>query len=235
LLTTKYDAIVIGTGQAGPSLTNRLNQSGLRVAVIERSLIGGTCVNVGCTPTKALVASARAAHMARRGGDFGVVIEGSIRVDMRRVMARMKAISGHSNEAVTRWLEGMENVELYRGHAHLEGPHRVRVEGDLLEAEKIFLNVGTRAFIPDLPGLEAVDYLTSSSVLELESVPEHLIIVGGSYVGLEFGQIYRRFGSQVTIVERGSNVIARDDFDISAEPVAFSFRGTPEGKPEATG
>jgi len=154
--------------------------------------------------------------MARRGEDFGVVIEGSIRVDMRRVMARMKAISGHSNEAVTRWLEGMENVTLHRGHARFEGPRQVRVEGELLEAEKIFLNVGTRAFVPDLPGL-GTDYLTNSSLLELDSLPEHLIVVGGSYVGLEFGQIFRRFGSEVTIIERSGHLISREDEDVSDE------------------
>lgn len=215
-MTTKYDAIVIGTGQSGPPLAGRLSQEGLRVAVIERSLIGGTCVNVGCTPTKALVASARAAHMARRGGDFGIVIEGSIRVDIQRVMARMKEISGQSNEAVTRWLDGMRNVTLHRGHAHFEGPRQVRVEDELLEAEKIFLNVGTRAYVPDLPGLGA-DYLTNSSLLELDSLPERLIVVGGSYVGLEFGQIFRRFGSEVTIVERSGHLISREDEDVSDE------------------
>ena len=216
-MVTEFDAIVIGTGQAGPSLANRLNQEGLSVAIIERSRIGGTCVNVGCIPTKTLVASARAAHMARRGSDFGVVIDGPIRVDMRRVMERMKQISRESNRSVTRWLEGMENVTLYQGHARLESPRQVRINGELLEADKIFLNVGARAFAPDLPGLNEVGYLTNSSILELDSLPEHLIIVGGSYIGLEFGQMFRRFGSDVTIVERGPRVIGRDDEEVSAE------------------
>jgi len=216
-MTTKYDAIVIGTGQSGPPLAGRLSREGLNVAVVERSLIGGTCVNAGCTPTKALVASARAAHMARRASDFGIVVEGPIGIDFPRVKARMREIAGQSNEGVTRWLEGMEKVTLYRGHARFEGPRQVRVGGELLEAEKIFLNVGTRAFRPDLPGLDRVDYLTNSGILDLDSLPEHLIVVGGSYVGVEFAQIFRRFGSEVTIVERGSRLISREDEDVSAE------------------
>ena len=216
-MTIRYDAVVVGTGQAGPPLANRLSQEGLSVAVVERDRVGGTCVNVGCTPTKTLVASARAAHVARRAEEFGVLLEGPIRVDMRRVKARMQEVAGQSNRGVTRWLEGMERVTLYRGHARLQGPSTVAVDDELLEADRIFLNVGTRARVPDWPGLSDVDYLTSSSILELESLPEHLIIVGGSYIGLEFGQMYRRFGSEVTIVERGPNVIGRDDSDVSDE------------------
>jgi pyruvate/2-oxoglutarate dehydrogenase complex dihydrolipoamide dehydrogenase (E3) component len=210
-----YEAIIIGTGQAGPSLANRLNEAGMRVAVIERQLIGGTCVNVGCVPTKALVASAKAAHIARSGEVYGFELSGSMDVDMKRVKARMKEISGGSNRNVTRWLEGMENVDLIRGHARLEGPGRVRVGDDLLETERIFLNVGARAFVPEMPGVDQVDFLTSSSILEVDFLPRHLAVVGGSYIGLEFGQMYRRFGSEVTIIERGPRLIGREDPDVS--------------------
>lgn len=214
-MTTHYDAIIIGAGQAGPSLADRMNREGLKVAVIERQLIGGTCVNVGCTPTKALVASARAAHMARRGAEFGVIIEGQTRVDMKRVNARMKEISGQSNRGVTNWIESMENVRLYRGHARFESPNTVTVNEEVLHAEKIFLNVGTRARVPDMPGVEKVDFMTSSGLLELDFLPAHLIIVGGSYVGLEFAQIFRRFGSKVTVIEMGSRLIRREDPEVS--------------------
>ncbi len=214
-MTTHCDAIIIGTGQSGPPLAERLNREGMSVAVIERKLFGGTCVNTGCIPTKTLVASARAASMARRAADFGVLLEGSIRVDMRRVKARMKEVSGESSRNVTRWLEGMENVSLYRGHARFENENRIRVNGETIRADKIFINVGTRAFVPDMPGLDQVDYRTNSSMMEVDFLPEHLIIVGGSYVGLEFAQMYRRFGSRVTVVERKSRVIARDDEDVS--------------------
>ncbi len=186
-MSTDYDAIIIGTGQSGPALADRMNREGMRVAVIERNLIGGTCVNVGCIPTKTLVASARAAHMARRGADFGVMIEGTIHVDMKRVKARMKEVSGQSNRGVTQWLESMEKVALYRGHARFESPNSLSVNGERLRADKLFINVGARAFVPDLPGLDEVDYLTSSRMLELDFLPEHLIVIGGGYVGLEFG------------------------------------------------
>ena len=214
-MTTHYDAIIVGTGQAGSPLADRMNREGLKVAVIERNLIGGTCVNVGCTPTKALVASARAAHMARRGAEFGVRIEGPIRVDMTRVKARMKEISGQSNRNVTDWLESMENVRLYRGHARFESPNTVTVNKDVLQADKIFLNVGARARVPDMPGVGEVDFMTSTGILELDSLPAHLIIVGGSYVGLEFAQMYRRFGSEVTVVEMAARLAPREDEDVS--------------------
>jgi pyruvate/2-oxoglutarate dehydrogenase complex dihydrolipoamide dehydrogenase (E3) component len=218
----QYDAIIIGTGQSGPALAQRLSREGQKTAVIERKSIGGTCVNVGCVPTKALVASARAAHMASRGPDFGVLLEGPVRVDMRRVHARMKKISGSSNEGLTRWLENMENLQLYRGHARLESPNTVSVNDDLLEADQIFLNVGERARVPDLPGVEEIDYLTSSGILELETLPGHLIIVGAGYVGLEFAQIFRRFGSRVTVVGRASRPIPKEDEDVS-EVIADVF------------
>ena len=214
-MPANFDAIIIGTGQAGPSLAGRLNREGLRTAVIERKEVGGTCVNVGCTPTKALVASARAAHMARRGPDFGVLLGGPVRVDMKKVKARIKGIAGESNRGLTGWLEGMENVTLYRGHGRFEGPNTVQVDGETLQADKVFLNVGARASVPDMPGLDAVDFLVNSTVLEVDFLPEHLIIIGGSYIGLEFAQSYRRFGSEVTVIQRGPRLIPREDEDVS--------------------
>jgi len=214
-MTEKYDAIVIGTGQSGPALAARLTREGLKTAVIERKLFGGTCVNVGCIPTKTLVASARAAYMARRGSDFGVMIDGSINVDMKRVKARKDSVVRQSNEGVTNWLKNMANCTVYEGHGRFESPNTVRVNGDVLEADKIFINVGARAFVPDMPGLKEIDFLNNSSMMEVDFLPEHLVIVGGSYIGLEFAQMYRRFGSDVTVVERNDRLIPRDDEDVS--------------------
>lgn len=215
-MTQKFDAIVIGTGQSGPALAARLTKEGMKTAVIERKLFGGTCVNVGCVPTKALVASARAAHMARRGADFGVTISGPVEVDMKKVKARKDAIVRQSNEGVTNWLKNMQNCTVFHGHGRFESAHSVRVDDALLEAEKIFINVGARPFVPDMAGINDVDYLTSTSIMDTDSLPEHLIIIGGSYIGLEFAQMYRRFGSRVTVVEMGDRLIARDDEDVSA-------------------
>ena len=214
-MTTRYDAIIIGTGQAGPSLAGRLTSSGMRVAVVERDRVGGTCVNVGCIPTKTLVASARAAHLARRAADFGVVIDGPVRMDMARVKKRMKEVSGESNAGLTSWLEGMENATLMRGHARLVSPDTVSVNGELLQSERIFVNVGARARVPEMPGLDEVDYLTNSSMMEVDFLLEHLIVIGGSYIGLEFGQMYHRFGSEVTVVEMGPRLIGREDDEVS--------------------
>lgn len=230
-MSTSYDAIIIGTGQAGPALAARMSREGLAVAIVERKLLGGTCVNVGCIPTKALVASARAAHMARRGADFGVQIEGAVRMDMARVHARMKAISGASNEGVTRWVEGMQGVTLYRAHAEFLDANSVQVGDEQLQAAKIFLNVGGRARIPDIDGIEQVPYLTNTSMMEVDYLPEHLLIVGASYIGLEFGQMYRRFGSEVTVVGSSARPIPREDPDVSdcvqqvleSEGVQFRF------------
>ena len=211
----KYDAIVIGTGQSGPSLAGRLTAAGMKVAIVERKRFGGTCVNNGCIPTKTLVASARAAYMARRSADFGVEIGGSISVNMKQVKARKDAGVKRSNEGVEKWLKTMNNGTVYEGHARFEGPHTVSVGDELLEAEKIFINVGARALVPPMPGIDSVNYLTNSSMMEVDFLPKHLVIIGGSYIGLEFGQMYRRFGSEVTIVEKGSRLIQRDDEDVS--------------------
>jgi pyruvate/2-oxoglutarate dehydrogenase complex dihydrolipoamide dehydrogenase (E3) component len=214
-MTVRFDAIIIGTGQAGPALAARLSESGMKVAVIERKLFGGTCVNTGCVPTKTLVASAYAAHLARRAAEYGVAIAGAVNVDMKRVKARKDEISGHFNKGVENWMQGLAHSTIYRGHARLESPRTVRVNGELLEADKIFINAGGRALVPPMPGLDQVPYLTNSTMMEVDFLPEHLIIIGGSYIGLEFGQMYRRFGSNVTIVEKGPRLIAREDEDIS--------------------
>ncbi|MGH7844548.1 MAG: FAD-containing oxidoreductase [Candidatus Binatia bacterium] len=215
-MATTYDAIIIGTGQAGPSLAVRLAGAGMKVAIIERKQFGGTCVNNGCIPTKTLVASARAAHIARRAADYGVAIPGSITVDMKRVKERKDAVVRRSNEGVEKWLKSTENLTVYEGHGRFEGAHRVRIGAELLEADRLFINVGARANVPPFPGLDQVPCLTNSSMMEVDYLPEHLIIVGGSYVGLEFGQMYRRFGSEVTIVEMGPRLIQREDEDVSA-------------------
>jgi pyruvate/2-oxoglutarate dehydrogenase complex dihydrolipoamide dehydrogenase (E3) component len=211
----KYDAIIIGTGQAGPSLAFRLTQHKMQTAIIERKLFGGTCVNVGCIPTKTLVASARAAYMARRGQEFGVLIDGTIKIDMKRVKARKDAVVRQSREGLANWLKNMPNLAVYDGHGRFEGPHTIRVNDELLEADRVFINVGARAVVPDMPGLDQVNYLTNSSMMEVDYLPEHLIVVGGSYIGLEFAQMYRRFGSQVSVIQRGQRLMPRDDKDVS--------------------
>ena len=214
-MATTYDAIVIGTGQAGPSLAVRLANSGMKVAVIERNRFGGTCVNTGCIPTKTLIASARAAHVARHAGEYGVNIGGSITLDMKKVKERKDAVVHRSNEGVEQWLKNTENLTVYEGHARFDDARRIRVGAESLEASKIFINVGGRASTPPLPGLDQVRYLNNSTMMEVDFLPEHLIVVGGSYVGLEFAQMYRRFGSQVTVVEMGKHLIQREDEDIS--------------------
>jgi pyruvate/2-oxoglutarate dehydrogenase complex dihydrolipoamide dehydrogenase (E3) component len=188
----------------------------MRTAIIERKLFGGTCVNVGCIPTKTLVASARAAYMARRGSVFGVNVDGPITVDMEKVKARKDRIVRQSNQGVTNWLKDMEGLTVYEGHGSFESATTVRVNGDLLEAERIVLNVGGRPAVPNMPGVGEVDFLTSSSIMEVDFLPEHLVIVGGSYIGLEFAQMYRRFGAQVTVVEMAPRLLGREDEDVSA-------------------
>ncbi|HTV87146.1 MAG TPA: FAD-containing oxidoreductase [Dyella sp.] len=211
----RYDAVVIGAGQAGPSLAARLGESGRKVAVIERKLAGGTCVNTGCIPTKAMVASAYVAHMARRASDYGVT-GGDINVDMDRVWQRTRGISERSRTGVEKWLEGMRNVTLIRGHATFESPRALRVGDMRIEAEQFFLDVGGRAAIPDFPGIDSVPYLTNVGMMDLREMPRHLLIVGGSYIGLEFGQMFRRFGAQVSIVERSERLLPREDPEVSA-------------------
>jgi pyruvate/2-oxoglutarate dehydrogenase complex dihydrolipoamide dehydrogenase (E3) component len=212
---TKFDAIIVGAGQAGPPLAGRLTDAGQTVAVIERKLVGGTCVNYGCIPTKTLVASAHAAHVARRGAEFGIGT-GDVTVDMTKVKARKDKVMLDDRHGVESWLEGMTGCTLIRGHARFEGPHTIRVDDQLLEADKIFLNVGGRAIVPDIPGLSDVDFLTNVGILDLATLPEHLVIVGGSYIALEFAQMYRRFGARVSVVEKGQRLTSREDEDVSA-------------------
>jgi pyruvate/2-oxoglutarate dehydrogenase complex dihydrolipoamide dehydrogenase (E3) component len=212
---TRYDAIIIGTGQAGPSLAARLCAAGMKVAIIERKLFGGTCVNTGCIPTKTLVASAYAAYLARRAADYGVTIEGGVGVDMRAVKARMDAVSGRSRNGVESWMRGLAGCTVYQGHARFVGPHEVAVDHVVLAASCIFINVGGRASVPPIGGLDQVDYLTNSSMMKVDFLPRHLVIVGGSYIGLEFAQMYRRFGSDVTVIEMAPRIIAREDEDVS--------------------
>ena len=210
-----FDAIVIGTGQAGPSLAERLSGAGMTVAIIERNKFGGTCVNTGCIPTKTLIASANAAHLARRGVEFGFAVIGDVRVDMARVKARKDEIAGRSNRSVEEWLRGLKNCTVIQGHARFQSSNTVVVNDEVLQAAKIYINVGGRASIPEMPGIHDAPFLTNSSMMDVDSLPEHLVIVGESYVGLEFGQMYRRFGSEVTIVEMGSRLIGREDEDVS--------------------
>jgi pyruvate/2-oxoglutarate dehydrogenase complex dihydrolipoamide dehydrogenase (E3) component len=215
-MTGSYDAIIIGTGQAGPPLAGRLTAAGMKVAIIERGLFGGTCVNTGCIPTKTMVASAYAARVASRGAEYGVVIGTPLAVDMKRVKARKDAVSGESNQGVETSLKKMANCTVYQGHARFESPREVSVGDVKLSADKIFLNVGGRAVTPKIPGLDQVPYLNNSSMMRVDFLPKHLIILGGSYIGLEFGQMFRRFGSEVTIVETGPRLIPREDEDVSA-------------------
>jgi pyruvate/2-oxoglutarate dehydrogenase complex dihydrolipoamide dehydrogenase (E3) component len=214
-MAEKFDAIIVGAGQAGPSLAGRLTEAGHTVAVIERKLVGGTCVNTGCIPTKTLVASAHAAHLARRGSEYGIGT-GEITVDMANVKARKDRIMLDDRHGVESWLEGMKGCTLIRGHARFEGPHTMTVDGRVLEADRIFLNVGARAVAPDMPGLTDIDYMTNVGILELDTIPEHLVIIGGSYIALEFAQMYRRFGARVTVIEKGPRLTSREDEDVSA-------------------
>jgi pyruvate/2-oxoglutarate dehydrogenase complex dihydrolipoamide dehydrogenase (E3) component len=212
-MATPFDAIIIGTGQSGPPLAGRLTAAGMRVAIIERKLFGGTCVNTGCIPTKALVASAKAIHMARRAADYGFHT-GAITVDMQAVKARKDGIVAASNHGVEKGLRGMKNCTVYQGHARFASPRTVRVGDEMLEAGKIFINVGARAAKPAIAGLDTVSFLTNSSMMAVDFLPSHLVILGGSYIGLEFGQMYRRFGSEVTIIEHAERLISHEDPDI---------------------
>lgn len=210
-----FDAIVIGAGQSGPSLAARFAQAGKRVALIEREHLGGTCVNDGCIPTKTLVASARAAHVVRHAAEFGVNVAGDFKVDMRAVKARKDEVVNESIASLTTWLGALPGLTLIRGAARFTGPNRVRVDDDELSAPQIFINTGGRPTLPDWPGLHDVPYLTNTSMMALDTLPEHLIVVGGSYIGLEFAQMYRRFGSRVTVIEAAPRLIAREDTEVS--------------------
>jgi pyruvate/2-oxoglutarate dehydrogenase complex dihydrolipoamide dehydrogenase (E3) component len=215
-MTKKYDAIIIGAGQAGPPLAKRLSNAGMSVALVERHLFGGTCVNTGCIPTKAMVASAYAAHLARRAVDYGVILGGTVSVDMKSVKARKDAISERSRTGVEKMLRSLPHCDVYTGHARLQAAREVAIGDQILNADRIFINVGGRALVPSMPGLDGVPFLTNSSILDLDTAPPHLVVVGGSYVGLEFGQMFRRFGSEVTIVEMASRLVQREDVDVSS-------------------
>jgi pyruvate/2-oxoglutarate dehydrogenase complex dihydrolipoamide dehydrogenase (E3) component len=214
-MTQSFDAIVIGAGQAGPALAGRLTGNGMKVALVERKLFGGTCVNTGCMPTKTLVASAYAAHLARRSAEYGIGIGSEIAIDMKRVKGRADTVSTNARTGIESGLRRMDGLTVVRGHARFVGPAAVRVGDETFTAPRIFINVGGRASIPDMPGVETVDYLTNTSILKLDVVPRHLVVVGGSYIGLEFAQMYRRFGAEVTVVEKGPRLIGREDEDVS--------------------
>ena len=214
-MAEKFDAIIVGAGQAGPPLAGRLTEAGHTVAVIERKLVGGTCVNYGCIPTKTLVASAHTAHTARRGAEYGIGT-GDVSVEMSAVKARKDKIVRGDREGVESWIDGMNGATLIRGHARFEDPHTIRVDDRVLEADRIFLNVGGRAVAPDMPGLSDIDYLTNVGILDLDTLPEHLVVIGGSYIALEFAQMYRRFGARVTVIEKGPRLTSREDEDVSA-------------------
>ncbi len=224
-MSRAFDAIVIGAGQAGPALAGRLAAAGRTVAVIERKHLGGTCVNTGCMPTKALVASAKTAAVARRAADYGVVLEGAVTVDMPKVRARAHAVTLNARRGLEAWIGGMNGCELIRGQARFVGPHEVEVNGERLTATQIFINVGGRAAVPDFPGVRDVPVLNNTSILELETLPRHLVVVGGSYIGLEFAQMYRRFGAEVTVVEKGPRLVGREDPEVSE-----AIRGILEGE-----
>ncbi len=259
-MTRAFDAIVIGAGQAGPALAVRLAKAGKSVAVIERKLFGGTCVNTGCMPTKTLVASAYAAHLARNAAAYGVRIGGKVAMDMPALKARQNRVVMNARHGVETWLKDTPGVTVIEGHAQFEGPDEVRVGPEMLTAPQIFLNVGGRAVVPEMPGVHDVAYLTNTSLLALDVLPRHLVVVGGSYIGLEFAQMYRRFGAEVTIVEKGPRLIAREDPEVSdaikaileaegiqirlnAECISFHPRGEDigvgvtclEGEPEVPG
>ncbi len=238
------DVIVIGAGQAGPSIAVRFATAGHKVALIERGRVGGTCVNTGCMPTKTLVAAARVAHVARRASDFGVMMAGELTIDMQRVGERAHVVTQNARAGLEAWLKQTDNVKLIRGHAKFVGPHEVQVGGRTFTAPKIFINVGARPRIPEMPGITQIKFFTSTSILSHAEVPRHLVVIGGSYIGLEFAQMYRRFGAEVTVVEQGPALIAREDEDVSdaikdileREGVScrlnarcISFRPSPEG------
>ena len=214
-MNKNYDAIIIGAGQAGPSLAARLTSAGKKTAIIERHLFGGTCVNTGCIPTKTLVANAKVASMARRGDEYGVILDNVV-VDMKKVKARKDSVVEQSNKGVTGWLKGMDNLVVYEGHGKFVDNNSVAVNGEILSAENVFINVGARARVPDMSGLADIDYFTNTTMMDVDYPLQHLVIIGGSYIGLEFAQMYRRFGCEVTVVEMAERLIPREDEDVSS-------------------
>jgi len=242
-MSDQFDAIVVGAGQSGPFLAARLAAAGKTVALIEREHLGGTCVNDGCTPTKTLVASARAAWAARHAGDFGVIVKGPVTVDMKAVKARKDAVVGASVRSLTEWIGGIEAIDYIEGEGSFVSPTAVKVGSRTVSAPQIFINTGATASVPDWPGLRSVPFLTNTSMMNLDTLPSHLVIVGASYIGLEFAQMYARFGAKVTVIERGTRPASREDEDISAwirqileaEGVTFLFDTTVESVARAGG
>jgi len=210
-----FDAIVIGAGQAGPSLAAALAKQGMKTAIVERHLFGGTCVNTGCIPSKTLIANARVAHMINRSNDYGINIQGPIAIDMSQVKKRKDAIVQRSTQGVEQWLRNTNGITVFNDHGHFVDHQQIAVGDEILTGSKIFINVGARALVPPFPGLDKINYYTNSSIMDVDFLPEHLLIIGGSYIGLEFAQMYRRFGSKVTVVEKSTRIISREDEDIS--------------------
>jgi pyruvate/2-oxoglutarate dehydrogenase complex dihydrolipoamide dehydrogenase (E3) component len=224
-----FDAIVIGSGQGGVPLATNFARLGRRVALIEEGQLGGSCINYGCTPTKTMIASARIAEAVRRGPQFGVHA-GKARIDMAEIVARKNEVSGSFRSGVEHQVDGNPNIALYRGRGRFTGPHTVAVNGETLTSDKIFINTGTRPRILPIPGLDQVPYLTNRNIMDLDRVPSHLIALGGNYLGLEFGQLFRRLGSEVTVVELGDQIVPREDAEVSQslkealEEEGMSFR-----------
>jgi pyruvate/2-oxoglutarate dehydrogenase complex dihydrolipoamide dehydrogenase (E3) component len=216
MLMSKYDAIVIGSGQAGNPLSQKLADQGWTVALAEQEHLGGTCINTGCTPTKTMVACAQVAHYARNAGRWGVRT-GQVSVNLAEIVARKDQVVGQWRSGLERKVQDRPNLHLYRGHARFIGPHRLRVGDQELESERIFINTGTRPNVPRLEGLDGIDYLTNASIMQLSEVPEHLLVLGGGYIGLEFGQMFRRFGSRVTVIQQNERILPREDPDVTQE------------------
>jgi pyruvate/2-oxoglutarate dehydrogenase complex dihydrolipoamide dehydrogenase (E3) component len=221
----KFDAIIIGTGQAGKPLSYALADLGWKVALIERAELGGSCINTGCTPTKTMVASAQVAHYARDAARWGVRVSG-VEVDLPAVVARKNQVVQNARTSIQKRIDSRPNIRLVRGPARFIAPHQVQVGAEVFESQKIFINTGTRPAVPQIPGLDTVPFLTNATVMELQAVPEHLLVLGGGYIGLEFGQMFRRFGSRVTIIHNGERILPREDPDVvSALQTALEAEG----------